>query len=71
MKIIPTIPASQSMADLDRVLRAYQPPGALVAPASFAREGADPRTLAKLLGDGPVPLTDSLDAIVTGADLRG
>jgi hypothetical protein len=48
MKIIPSKPASQSMEDLDRVLRAYQPPGALVPPASFAREGADLRTLVRL-----------------------
>jgi len=55
MKIIPSRPASQSMADLDRVLRAYQPPGAPVPPASFARDGVDPRTLARLIDLAPPP----------------
>lgn len=70
MKIIPSRPASQSFADLDRVLRAYHPPGAIVPPASFAREGVSPRVLAKLFGDRPVPRPDSLDAIVAMADRR-
>jgi len=71
VKIIPARPASQSMADLDRVLRAYQPPGAPVPPACFARDGADPRTLAKLLGACPEPRADSLDAVVAWADRHG
>lgn len=59
------------LPDLDRALRAYQPPGALVPPASFARDGVDPRILAKLLGDGPATLPDSLDAIVAWAVRHG
>lgn len=72
MKIIPSKPASQSdsLLDLDRVLRAYQPPGAPVPPASFAREGVSPWTLAKLLG-AVSARPDSLDACVAWADRRG
>lgn len=67
-KLIPAKPASQSFADLERVARAYCPPGALVPPAGFAREGVSPWTLAKLLASGPIPPADSLDAVVALAD---
>lgn len=74
MKIIPSRPATQSFQsfpDLEQAARDYRPAGAPVAPASFAREGISAWTLAKLLGDGPAPRPDSLDAVVMLADRRG
>jgi len=69
-KIIPEVPPTQSMLDLEQAMRAYQPPGAIVPPAAFAKDGVSVWTLAKLLDEVPIPKRDSLDAVVDHAARR-
>jgi len=54
------------LSDLERVARCYQPAGAIVPPASFARDGVTLWTLAKLLGPVTISAADmrSLDTLL-------
>lgn len=46
--------------DLAEALRRYQPAGAIVPPATFAKPGTNLWTLAKLAFAGPIPARDRL-----------